>query len=122
MAAAAVAVGHCLAVQLDLVAPGVGRLSSGARRIFVLGLGEQPIVLASDPGEPFHISLSIVQTYVDRWVPAAPPSAIADMGGANAMGGAGVPLVESQLKLRHRELRLSPRAAATRWHSLGPRK
>src|SRR5271166_2577070 len=96
LAAAAVAVGHRLAVQLDLVPPWISRLSSGARRIFVLALGEQPIVLASDPGEPFHISLRIVPAHFDRGPPAAPPAAFDDMRLAIAVGGAGVPFVERQ--------------------------
>jgi hypothetical protein len=45
-AAAADAIGYRLAVQLDIIAPGILRLSSGARRIFVLGLGQQPICFA----------------------------------------------------------------------------
>ncbi len=102
-APSACAIGHRLAVQLDVVAPGIFRLGSGARRIFVLGLGEQPIRLAGGAGEPFDISLRVVPADVDRRPPAAPPTAIAHIPTASATGGAGVPLVEGQRELRHRE-------------------
>ena len=91
---------HCLAVA-DVVAPGIGRLCSGARRIFVFGLGQQPIGLAGHPGEPRHIALRVVPSDVDHRLPAAAPAAVDDMRVAIAIGDAGVPFVECQLELGH---------------------
>ena len=40
-------------------------MRAGARRVFPLGLGEQPVGLAGHPGEPGHILLGIVPAHID---------------------------------------------------------
>ena len=52
-----VAVGISLA---DFVTPGISRLRSRARRVFVFRLGEQPVGLAGHPGQPCHVALGVI--------------------------------------------------------------
>ena len=102
LAAAAVAVGHRLSVELDVVAPRIRRRRSGARRIFVFGLGEQPIGLAGHLREPRHVLLRVVPIDVDRWLlPAAPALVARLITIAAAAGDAGVPVGKSQLIFRY---------------------
>ena len=84
LAAAAVAIGIVLA---DVVTPRIGRLRPGTRRIFVFGLGQQPIGLASHLGEPCHIALGVLPGHVDHRLPSASPARIADYFRCNLRSG-----------------------------------
>jgi hypothetical protein len=71
-----VAVGHRRAVEVDVVAPGICRLCSGTRRIFVFGLGKQAICFARDLRQPCHVLPRVVPIDVEegtaRRLPAMP--------------------------------------------------
>src|SRR5580658_9621031 len=71
--AASVAVGHGSSVGLNVVAPRIYRLCSGAGRIFVFGFGQQPIGLAGYLGEPSRVLLRVPQIDIDdRLLPVSP--------------------------------------------------
>jgi hypothetical protein len=98
-AAATIAVGVVFA---NLVTPSIGRLRSPARRIFELGLGEQPVRLASHPRQPYGVMPGIIPCDVCDRLSAAPVGAVAHVRAA-AIRHAGVPVTECDIELGYRK-------------------
>src|SRR5262249_48612759 len=92
LATATVAVGI---VPPDFVAPRKSRRRSSSRRIFVFGLGQQPIAFASHFGEPCHVLPRAPPADKDHRPLAASPTGVGRRF-AISVGYAGVPLVECQ--------------------------
>ena len=118
-AAALLAVGQGLSVELDVIAPRVNRTRAGARSIFVFSLRQQPIGLAGHPREPSDIRLRVFPVHIDYRLLPTPPVLIGGLVSvAAAARDAGIPFGKGQLifLIRRTSSQMSPCVAVFQTH------